>query len=452
MASTGEVTEETTETGPPRETEEKRYKCNHCGADVVPQKVQTKTGISNRCPECGKFMKVLTEEERRRLEEEARGPLPPIEVEMTERVKELLTEHLPRVYGIPKADASKRITAILDTLSPVVATDPWNLHNHIKNFAPNADDRHLESVITKIFAQLEAEGYRPGESRYQPRYAPRRRPGYQPRYTEDIYRRPPPYWHGYGQGYGEEYYPPPPPGAGRGEPMKVVIDGQEIITDFQGYMAWQKYAADKKKDKAEEETRKNKEKRDEEEHDMKMQKFQEEIKKLAGEGGGKPETMVDVKIGDQTVKVPASVAHLYLRGDSAEVKELRATVKDLTKTIEDKEKEETKKVLDDLSKKMDGMPGTVERTVERMAEHRGWGKPTVGRTTIDLLADLGGKADARAQQLINRMPGGPEFKPEVKRTPEERRAKAAEIGKRLEKTKEILKSEDELIKAAAKMG
>jgi len=69
--------------------------------------VETPSGVTNRCPQCGKFMKPLTPEEAAKRKEEERGPLPPPGVLVTERVNEILVKELPRVYGIPKKDMGK---------------------------------------------------------------------------------------------------------------------------------------------------------------------------------------------------------------------------------------------------------------------------------------------------------------------------------------------------------
>jgi len=112
------------------------------------------------------------------------------------------------------------------------------LHSHIKRYAPGADDRHLESIIATIFAELEADGYKPAQTPYIPAYGqyPGTRTGQFPTY-------PPVYPPTYPQTYpGQPGYPQ----SQTPEPMKIIVDGQEILTDFKGHMAWQKYLADKK--------------------------------------------------------------------------------------------------------------------------------------------------------------------------------------------------------------
>jgi len=421
-----------------RESSKEECVCNLCGATVVPEEYETERGKRYRCPECGKFMKPLTKEEVAKRKEEERGPLPPPEVSLTERVKELLVNELPRVYGIPKKDMSKTITAIIDTLTPEQATVPWNLHSHIKDFASNANDRHLESIINKIFYQLEEEGYLPREQVYQPRYDRRRPPRreYQPRYAPRELRgsrmR-----YDYEDEYEDDFEPP----RRRRPIMKVVVDGQEIETDYEGYMAYQRY----KREEAEE-------KRRAQEHELRMKRLEAEITKItkeaeeAGSKSGSSETLIPVKIGEKEINVPASVAHLYLKHDD---KELKETQDRLEKEREERHKAETKR----LEEKIENQPTFLEQLEYYERAGQRLGLRQTGRTTMDVLDSLRGDLQTTAQQILNKLPTpGGEFKPEVTRTPEERRMEAERIKKRLSKSEEILTAEDELLKAASRVG
>lgn len=412
-----------------------QYICNLCGKTVVPIILDTDKGIRYQCPECKRFFKPLTREEAEKKKGEETPPLAPPEVELTDRVKILLTEYLPRVYGIPRDKTNSRINAILDTLSPSVSTDPLTLHNHIKGFAPNANDQHLESVITKVFSQLEMEGLFPGsESVHQPRYG--RRFG--------VGRRRPSYQDGsYGGYYDEEYEEEP---GRRRKSMKIVVDGHEIQTDFDGYMAWQRYLADKAK-----------EKREEEEHRLKMERLEQELKNLAGAGSPK-ENNVPVEVGGQTVNVPASIAPLYLKGTGEDAEKVRL----LREENERLKEESRKRELEDLRGDIQKLSSTVNTIrdqpdffdqldrYEDFAKSRGYSK--TGKTTVDVLSDFGERVDGTAKMLLAKMPGGEEFKPEVSRTPEERKKKADEIKAKLGKREDILQAEDELIRAAANLG
>jgi len=54
----------------------KPYVCSHCGAEMVPQRAETPSGTSNRCPEANRFMKPLIKEEVSKREGEERDPRP----------------------------------------------------------------------------------------------------------------------------------------------------------------------------------------------------------------------------------------------------------------------------------------------------------------------------------------------------------------------------------------
>ncbi|TSA56163.1 hypothetical protein D4R42_04060 [bacterium] len=447
-SATIEDAAETTESLP----SQMQYICSVCGKPVVPKEVQTARGIRYQCPECKKFMKPLTPEDVEQREA-AETKIAPLEIEMTTRVKELLQLHLPKVYGIPALRSSARITAIIDTLSPQIATNPFNLHNHIKRYAPSADDQHLESIINTVFAQLESEGYKPGiSSQFIPSYGTPAYVAYQPHYPTA-----PPY-----PTANPQYPPQYPAGQSPPQQVKVIVDGQEITTDLQGSMAWKKYLDEQKITKAEEEDRAEQKRQRQETHDLEKQKFQQEIKNLAGAEGGKDGTLVEVKIGEQTIKVPAAIAPFYLmnqRKESPEVAALKTTLDATQQEIKELRESANKKQIDDLqgsisalAEKMDKQPTFVEqlKSFDELAGLRGF-SPT-GKTTLDVLSEIGKNVDGRAQQMLNRMPTVDSFTPDVKRTAEERKKKAAGLQDNLEKKEGILVAEDALIAAASKMG
>jgi len=95
--------------------------CSVCGKLVVPVPVKTPTGTRYKCPECKKFTKPLSPQDVEEREA-ADAKIAPLEIEMTNRVKELLNKQLPRVYGIPSKHSGPRIVAIIDTLTPAIAT------------------------------------------------------------------------------------------------------------------------------------------------------------------------------------------------------------------------------------------------------------------------------------------------------------------------------------------
>ncbi len=354
---------------------------------------------------------------------EAPPPLPPPpEVEIIDKAIEFLRERLPQVYGIEKYDRII-INALREDPRPLI--NPNLLHAFIKSIAPRAHDSHLAvHVINPLYARfpnLPQAVVRYLETTYQPQpylymstpspYSP-----YQPLYYPmhfhpyHFYSNFSPY-HFYP--VVPPYYPPPPPRTPR--TYKIVVDGQEIETDEAGYMAWQRFL----REREEYERRKQ-------EHELTMKKLEIEIKK-ALEGGEK----------------------------SKREEELSKKLDEISKKLEE-EREKRHQVEMELLKRrieeLEKRPGLLqelaiyEEIARRLGYHRG------GRTVIDLLDSFVERLDQRAAQLLAKIPApGTEWRPEVKRTPEERVRKAEEIMAKLERTDEILKAEEKLIRAAAKV-
>jgi len=189
-----------------------------------------------------------------------------------------------------------------------------------------------------------------------------------------------------------------------------------------------------------------------EEHDMRMKKLEQEIKETAK---GEEKEKVPVEYGDTTIQVPADLAPLYMMmqqqgsGESERTQELREKLEEERR----KREEERVKRLEERIEEAEDQPSLEEqlRSVEALSKRMGMSR--TGMSTIDLLNQGIGRLDQRAKQLLQRMPpsGGEEFQPEIERTPEERRRKAREIEGRMEKSEELIESENELIEAASKV-
>jgi hypothetical protein len=231
-----------------------------------------------------------------------------------------------------------------------------------------------------------------------------------------------------------QYQPPKPT-----KTYKVVVEGQEIETDEAGFMAWQRY----KKEMEEYELKKK-------QYELEMKKLEEEIRKTVEERGAK-ETLVPVKIGEKEYQIPASLAPLYLKGGD----ETSKKIDELSRKLEEEREARHKAELETLKRDLEEMrkrPGFFEelKAFQEIAPMLGFQKG--GRTTADLIDALAERFDQRAQQLLAKIPApGSEWRPEVKRTPEERVQKAEEIKQKLAKSEEILQAEDELIRSAAKV-
>lgn len=466
------------------EDSEEKCVCGVCGATVVAEKHDTNRGIRHRCPECGKFMKPLPLEDvdegplegakdpkegaRRMLREgkytieeimaetgltrpvvtglkgalvkkeallkgpqegeEEKEPLLPDDVAMTNRVKEMLAEDLPTVYGLPQKQKGATIIAILDTITKSVVRDPLVLHSHIKWFAKSVNDKHLEAVIAKIYSRLSDEGYLSREDGYRPMYSGIRRdrretaPGRYSGLRREL---------GIREDEIDEY------GRKRGQRMTVVVQGQAMETDLEGFMAWQSW---KKESSAEERHR--------EEHQLRMKKLEAEITKIHKATGGEA-NLVEVPIGEnKTIKVPASIAPLYLRGDDG----LKRQLADERERRHQAEQKSLSDQIQRLGEEINKQPSFLEQIDYFRQAGLNLGMKTTGRTTLDILSEGMDKVDNRAAQLLQRMPGpSSEFSPQVSRTPNEREKKAQQIMSGLDKTEEILESENALIEAASKV-
>jgi len=402
---------EKTERGPSEEPEsrpsEKQYSCSVCGATVVPEEYPTDRGLRYRCPKCGKFMKPLTPEEVKERREEEKGPLPPLQVLVLERVKELLVKELPTVYGIPTKDTTRTITAILDTLTSASVMDPWNLHSHIKDFAPNANDRHLESIIEKIFDQLQEEGYLPREEGYQPRYGERRerRREYQPRYAPQVTRQRPRRYD-YGEDYSEydDYEPSRTIGHQRfwmdraeerrreeehelrmkrleTEILKVTREtegsvtkpredqGEERRKEEEHELRMKKLDAEilkitrETEGKTEPPQDQAEERRRQEEHELNMKRLEAEILKITketeGSRGPPPISYEEVrefidaegKLCDPEKAVSVRIKRVPVATESTEIKELREEMRNLEKTLKNQEISQLREEIKGLKQK-----------------------------------------------------------------------------------------------------
>jgi hypothetical protein len=137
--------------------------------------------------------------------------------------------------------------------------------------------------------------------------------------------------------------------------------------------------------------------------------------------------------------------------DREEIRDLRQEIKDLSEKLHKQEMNELKGQLSGLYGKVQELenrdPFEQIRKYDEYAESRGYTRS--GKTTIDLISDIAEKADRRGdrlESLLTKREG--EFKPEVKRTPQERQAAAADIQANLAKKERILEAENELLIAA----
>lgn len=380
--------------------------------------------------------------------------LPP-EVQYIEDAKEFIKSRLSEIYGVGKGDAVI-MKALGDDSSAM--RDPNLLHSFIKSLAPKANDQQLMMFIIRplfvqfpLLAQMVDLVARSRVSNVQqPVYigGPMGWSGAQPIPGQYNYNDMP---RGYGYGYppaaqGPSVMVPQPgqqwpinldyPYPTRNPPKtyKVVYDGQEIITDAEGYRAWQKYINDEAAQEEDREHRKEK-------HELEMVELKKKI-----ENSGKEEDKVPVEINGQTINVPASLAPLYMnKGESQEVKELRE------KLEKEKEQRHTSE-MNRLEEKINNQPSFLDQLTYYNSVAPQLGFHTGAKSTLDLIDSAREDLHTVAQSVINKMPGAAqEFKPNVDRTPDERKQAARKILDNLEKSEDLLQAEDEFLSAASKI-
>ena len=401
---------------------QEQYICSQCGAKVVPQRVETPSGVSNRCPECGKFMKPLTPEEvakRREAEREGRGYEDPYDQMVNEMAKKLHRELLKT----PNVSAEKASSIVDDFRQDrVLQESPTELYYLIMDYSPKAKSGLLGRVLDRVFSI-------PDE------------------YADTLAERPPIRERVSGRGRESVDWPSRRRRGTRRESIR--FPGRRSLEDGDdyGYLA---YGRDRREQR-EHELRMQ---RMEEEHELRMKKLGAEILNITAETGdsegSKGEPLVKVKVGEESIEVPASIAPLYLKRDDSEVKSLEDKLErereERLKERDERHKAEMKR----LEEKIDGQPSFLEQLEYYERTGQRLGLRQTGRTTMDVLDSFRGDVQETAQQLLNRLPTpGGEFKPEITRSPEERRKAAETIKTRLEKSEEILKAEDELLKAVA---
>ncbi|MEM1690487.1 MAG: hypothetical protein QXG48_02815 [Thermofilaceae archaeon] len=357
-----------------------------------------------------------TEEREPPMEPEAPRPW---EVEVVNEAIRFIEERLPSVYGVEKY--AKMIVRVLSE-DPRPLINPNALHAFIKSVAPRAYDSHLSIyVINPLYARFpnlphavaRLFGDASSPAAYTYTYAAPPAPVYQPAYITP-YPASPYAQYGAAVHYVHQPAPIPPPPAPR-RTYKIVVDGQEIETDEAGYMAWQRFL----REREEYERRRQ-------EHEMVMKKLEIEIRR-ALEGGG----------------------------ESKREEELSRKIEEISRKLEEERERRHQAELELLKREVDELrrrPGLLEELAmyEQVAERLGFRRG--GRTTIDLLESFVERLDQRAAQLLSKIPvTGGEWRPEVKRSPGERVRKAEEIIRRLERSEDVLKLEEELIMAAAKI-
>jgi len=393
--TTEESSEETTEE-PQRKTSKDRI-CSICGTTVVPETFETDRGLRHKCPECGKFMKPLTPEDVKEKEEgEGTGYEDPYD-QMIERMANKLLKELIKTPGVTEPKAKSIVDDFRDDKN--LQESERELYYLILDYSPSTKPGLLGRALDRVFSI---------QDEYANVLAERTPVGGRRRISR-----------------GRESV-----GLSRDR-----IIGSERLSEGFGRGEDREYIGYQR------------DRREQQEHDLRMMRMEEEsqlrTKKLEAE---------IMKIhSDTQARTNPEDEGLKRQLDDEREKRHQAELQRLS----DQHQAEQLRLGDQiqrLSEEVKKQPPFLEQLKYFKQAGLDLGMQTTGRTTIDLFADGIEKFDNRAAQLLQRIPGqSSEFKPQVTRTPNERKEKAQEIMSGLDKTEEIIGAENALIEAASKV-
>jgi len=389
--------------------------------EVEPEETEGETAEEDfTCPECGREFgskQALSSHvgKAHKEEEETEGVgeegIKPPEIARRERIIEDLKKKLPKIYGI----SDDRSNAIIDGIkdNPSILDNPRSLWYHIMEMCrgTNINTYQLNNTLRGIYGEdVAMQAQQPPAFDFQ---------GPQTQWTGQF---PPqtPYGPGPSMSSYQPYQPQPNPQAQQLQQAQT----QERIEQSR------------------------------QEHDLRMKKLEQEFKKTAK---SEEKERVPVEFGDTTIQVPADLAPLYMMqqqesGESERIQELRREIEEERSRREEAERGSLRKDIEHLREEIEKKPSLDEqlRSMEAFAKRMGYSR--TGMSTIDLLNQGISRMDKRAKQLLDRMPPGEEgFEPEIERTPAERRRKAKQIEKQMDKSEELIEAENLLIEAASKV-
>jgi len=390
---------EVSEEEPEGETkEESEFVCPKCGYEA-----DTEQGLNSHM---GKRHPEMFEERKKEEGGVGEEGIKPPEIARRERLIKSLKEKLPKVYGIKDDRADAIIEGIKD--NPSILDNPRSLWYHITQMCKGTsiNTYQLNNILRGIYGENVApQGQQP------PTF------GFQGPQAQGTGQLPP-----------QVPYSPNPPTS--------------------SYQPYQPQVNPQTQQLQQAEVQERMQQRNQE-HEMRMKKLEKEYKEGTKEQEEKEKIPIEYK--GKTIEVPANLAPLYMM--MTEQRQQESETKELRNKLEEQREKKHEAEMKRLNDKIEEQPSFEEqlKSVEALSKRMGYSK--TGMSTIDLLNQGIGRLDQRAKQLLQRMPpgGGEEFQPEIERTPEERRRKAREIEGRMEKSEELIESENELIEAASKV-
>jgi len=394
--------------------------------EVEPEETGGETAESPYvCPECDRefgseqaLNSHIGKAHKEKEEEEGVGEegIKPPEIARREQIIENLKGKLPKIYGI----SSDRADAIVDGIkdNPSILDNPRSLWYHIMEMCrgTNINTYQLNNALRGIYGENVApQGQQP------PAF------GFQSFQTKGADQLPPqmPY--------------NPNPSAPPYQPYQPQMNPQANPQAQQLQQAQTQERIEQSR----------------QEHDLRMKKLEQELKKTA-----EPEEKekVPVEFGDTTIRVPADQAPLYIMqqqegGESERIQELRKEIEEERSRREEAERGSLRKDIEHLREEVEKQPSLAEQiqSVEALSKRMGYSR--TGMSTIDLLSKGISRMDERAKQVLQRMGSVPEggFKPEISRTPEERKRATREVQEQMEKSEELIEAENRILKRASEL-
>jgi len=463
--------------------EEKKYEKGYCKKHGFVTPIIK--GNKPACPYCHRYViidpekidEILSEDKEEDISEnEENDEIPelpeikPPDVEFVENCINFLKKNLPNVYGI---ESKKRAEAIIQTIeqNPNILYNPVALYIHIKNLAPRVNDYHLCWVLNAMYSQV-------GGFSQQPFLQLLNMQNYVPPallsllnipFTQQQFNIP--IWFMHMQPmqqvplhntYTHLTIPMQQPlQTSQNENQKekkskkiykvVTDDGTVIETDDpEEYRALVDWVERRKREREEWELRKQeweeKRRREEREWELRMKKLEEELKNK------KEEASTEKRKEGESELVKMLLTRIdALNRELNEAKQKYEELKEQIKESERKAMEERIKMLEDelrVLREYASDPFKIVEQYENIARRLGYSK--TGKNVLDILDKGIEGVHQTVNNLISKLTPAPR-RTEVKYTEQERKEKLKQIKQNIQSSEDLLKIEDEVIKAAEKI-
>lgn len=361
--------------------------------------------------------------------------------EMMDEVYNELIDGLPKISGADRVKVQFAIDLIKD--NPSVMLDPANLYLHIKQTVPRVNDYLLHTLIDSIFSKINAESPAPA----YPFASDMRRPSYTPQSYAPRYQG----YGGYG-GYGMY-------GSGYGSGGMGPYQNPNSVLDQQAMLERLEQMREKHELEMEELKQRIIAQSQQKDQTVKINLNGQPVEVPASlvpflmMNQKKEEDKIPIDFNGKTIEVPASLAPLYLAlskpKEDDEVKKLEEKLDELQRQAQQQQNQQLMERIAQLQDEIASLkeqPNIMDqiRAVDQMAQSLGYKKS--GTTIVDLLTNAEHDVHQVASTVATKIQP-PNFQPEIKRTPEERKELAQKMAKGAEAGGELAEAEDALLEA-----